>query len=41
MKTNILKLNLIVLFISLMGAGCEKNDMLQSGLEGKWILSGF
>lgn len=46
MKTK--KINLTVIFllllplgIALFGAGCEKEDVSQSVLNGKWILIGF
>lgn len=46
MKAIILKTSFIFLFplvvgISLMGTGCEKEDVSQSVLDGKWILTGF
>ena len=41
MKTKILKLSVIILLLSLMGAGCVKEDVSQFILEGKWILIGF
>ncbi|HDR52802.1 MAG TPA: hypothetical protein ENN90_14485 [Mariniphaga anaerophila] len=41
MKSKILKLCIIILSFSLMGAGCEKDDVSHSILNGKWILLGF
>lgn len=41
MKTISLKFNILFLLFSLMGAGCEKDDVSQSVLDGKWILIGF
>jgi hypothetical protein len=42
MKTTILKISFIFLLFSLMGAGCKKDeDVSQSVLDGKWILTGF
>ncbi len=41
MKTKILKLSAIVLLFSLMGAGCEEEEVSQSVLDGKWILTGL
>ncbi|HRV88403.1 MAG: hypothetical protein KA780_08110 [Prolixibacteraceae bacterium] len=32
---------LLPLSIALFGAGCEKEDVSQSVLNGKWILLGF
>jgi hypothetical protein len=41
MKTTILKISMFLLLFSLMGAGCEKEDVSQSVLDGKWVLLGF
>lgn len=42
MRTIILKISIVSLLLSLMGAGCDKEeDISQSILNGKWILVGF
>ena len=41
MKTISLKISMLFLLLLTMGAACEKEDISQSVLDGKWILIGF
>ena len=41
MRAAILKISAFLLLFSLIEAGCEKEDVPQSVLDGKWILIGF
>ncbi len=41
MKSKILKLSTMVLLFTFISAGCQKDNVPQAPLDGKWILIGF